>query len=32
LWTPKCSNPVNFWLYVPQHDLDKAPIKESNYF
>lgn len=25
LWTPKPENPLNFWLYEPQHPLDKAP-------
>jgi len=27
LWTPKPSNPVNFWPYEPQHELDKAPVR-----
>lgn len=25
LWTPINKNPINFWHYEPQHDLDKAP-------
>lgn len=27
LWTPKPNNPLNFWMYDPQHPLDKAPTK-----
>lgn len=27
LWTPKPSNPLNFWLYEPQGEFDKAPTK-----
>ncbi|OGF44969.1 MAG: hypothetical protein A2452_08350 [Candidatus Firestonebacteria bacterium RIFOXYC2_FULL_39_67] len=27
LWTPKPSNPINYWLYEVQHQLDKAPLK-----
>jgi len=27
LYTPQPSNPINFWPYVPQSDLDKAPTK-----
>lgn len=27
LQTPNPNNPINFWLYRPQHDLDKAPTK-----
>lgn len=27
LWTPKPDNPLNFWLYQPQHEMDKAPQK-----
>lgn len=26
LRTPDPKNPINFWLYEPQHDLDKAPV------
>jgi hypothetical protein len=26
LWSPNPNNPVNFWLYTPQGDYDKAPI------
>jgi hypothetical protein len=29
LWTPKPENPINFWLYEPQHPEDKAPQKRS---
>lgn len=25
LWTPKPENPINFWIYEPQHPDDKAP-------
>ncbi|ACL26145.1 DUF3800 domain-containing protein [Chloroflexus aggregans] len=28
LWTPKPENPINFWIYEPQHSEDKAPQKE----
>jgi len=27
LWTPKPDNPINFWMYEPQHPEDKAPQK-----
>jgi len=27
LWTPNPQNPINFWLYEPQHPEDKAPQK-----
>jgi len=27
LWTPDPRNPINFWLYKPQHPEDKAPHK-----
>jgi len=27
LWTPEPRNPINFWLYEPQHPEDKAPQK-----
>ncbi len=27
LWTPNPENPINFWLYEPQHPLDKAPTR-----
>ncbi|MGE5554274.1 MAG: DUF3800 domain-containing protein [Betaproteobacteria bacterium] len=29
LWTPDPRNPINFWMYEPQHELDKAPQKGS---
>jgi len=25
LWTPDPKKPINFWVYEPQHPLDKAP-------
>ncbi|MBW2599853.1 MAG: DUF3800 domain-containing protein [Deltaproteobacteria bacterium] len=25
LWTPYPQNPINFWMYVPQHPADRAP-------
>ncbi len=25
LWTPDPKNPINFWIYEPQHLADKAP-------
>jgi len=28
LWTPKPRNPLNFWMYEPQHPEDKAPTKK----
>jgi hypothetical protein len=28
LWTPDPKNPINFWIYEPQHPEDKAPVKE----
>ena len=28
LWTPNKNNPINFWNYEPQHEMDKAPIKQ----
>jgi len=27
LWTPDPQNPINFWIYEPQHPEDKAPQK-----
>jgi len=27
LWTPDPKNPINFWIYEPQHPEDKAPQK-----
>ena len=27
LWTPNPRNPVNFWMYQPQHPDDRAPIR-----
>lgn len=29
LWTPNPENPINFWMYEPQHSEDKAPQKEG---
>jgi hypothetical protein len=29
LTTPRPTNPINFWMYIPQHDADKAPEKEK---
>ncbi len=29
LSTPNPSNPLNFWLYEPQHPEDKAPVREK---
>lgn len=29
LWTPKPGNPLNFWMYEPQHPEDKAPTKKQ---
>ena len=31
LRTFKPQNPVNFWWYTPQHETDKAPIKQMRY-
>lgn len=28
LQTPDPNNPINFWHYTPQHDMDKAPTKD----
>lgn len=28
LWTPYPSNPINFWIYQPQHSEDKAPVRQ----
>lgn len=28
LWTPDKNNPINFWNYKPQHEMDKAPVKQ----
>jgi len=28
LWTPNPAKPINFWIYEPQGEYDKAPIKE----
>jgi len=30
LWTPDPKNPINFWLYVPQHPEDKAPTRDES--
>jgi len=30
LWTPNRTNPINFWIYEPKGDYDKAPIKIMN--
>lgn len=27
LWTPCPNNPINFWNYEPQHEMDKAPTR-----
>ncbi|MHB2153726.1 DUF3800 domain-containing protein [Calditrichota bacterium GD2] len=29
LWTANPANPINFWLYEPQHPKDKAPVKKN---
>jgi hypothetical protein len=29
LWTPKPENPLNFWMYEPQHSEDRAPTKKQ---
>lgn len=29
LATPNPNNQINFWIYMPQHDNDKAPVKEK---
>lgn len=29
LWTPKPSNPINFWHYHPQREEDKAPLRDG---
>jgi len=29
LATPNPSNPINFWNYLPQHENDKAPIRNN---
>jgi hypothetical protein len=26
--TPNPDNPINFWHYIPQHSLDKAPVRD----
>jgi len=28
LWTADPKNPINFWMYEPQHPEDKAPVKQ----
>lgn len=30
LQTPNPNNPINFWFYVPQHGMDKAPTKSKS--
>ena len=30
LKTPDPKNPVNFWWYEPQHELDKAPLRQKH--
>lgn len=30
LFTYNPKNPINFWYYEPQHNSDKAPVKENN--
>lgn len=27
LWTPNPKNPINFWMYEPQHPKERAPTK-----
>jgi hypothetical protein len=29
LCTPNPSNPINFWFYRPQHEYDKAPVRNK---
>ena len=29
LRTPDPNNPINFWHYIPQHEMDKAPTKDE---
>lgn len=29
LKTPNPNKPINFWPYIPQHDYDKAPIRQK---
>jgi hypothetical protein len=29
LWTPRPQDPLNFWVYQPQHELDKAPRRDG---
>jgi len=29
LWTPQPKNPINFWNYKPQSDMDTAPTREN---
>jgi hypothetical protein len=29
LWTPRPQDPLNFWLYQPRHELDKAPRRDG---
>lgn len=29
LWTPNPVNPLNFWMYVPQHSEDQAPTRNQ---
>jgi len=29
LWTPAPRAPINFWMYKPQHDSDKAPTRRK---
>jgi len=29
LWTPRPQNPINFWIYEPQHPEDRAPQRRK---
>lgn len=29
LWTPNPENPINFWIYKPQSEYDKAPTRKK---
>lgn len=31
LWTPNPVNPLNFWMYEPQHPEDRAPTKVKRF-
>jgi len=32
LWTPNQKKPINFWIYTPQSDADKAPQKTKVFY